>query len=154
MKYIDGDLIRFCRAGKFDVMVHGCNCWCQMGSGIAKQVRAECPEAYMTDQMTNAGDMAKLGTLTYATIEPKQGRDAEFICVNLYSQYNYGKDGKQYLDYKALERGLIRLKGLFSDKRIGLPLIGAGLAGGDWKVIEKIIERILGDCDVTIVIKK
>lgn len=39
----------------------------------------------------------------------------------------------------------------FHDKRIGLPLIGAGLAGGDWNIIEKIIGKELKDMDVTIV---
>jgi len=29
----------------------------------------------------------------------------------------------------------------YKGMKIGLPLIGAGLAGGDWNVIEKIIER-------------
>ena len=39
----------------------------------------------------------------------------------------------------------------YKGNKIGLPLIGAGLAGGDWNVIEKIIEKELKDMDVTIV---
>ena len=39
----------------------------------------------------------------------------------------------------------------YRNKRIGLPLIGAGLAGGDWNRIKKIIEKELCDMDVTIV---
>jgi len=38
-----------------------------------------------------------------------------------------------------------------ADKRIGLPRIGAGLAGGDWATIEAIIEEELGAHDVTVV---
>ena len=37
-----------------------------------------------------------------------------------------------------------------SDYKVGLPKIGAGLAGGDWKIIETMIESVLHDCDVTI----
>jgi O-acetyl-ADP-ribose deacetylase (regulator of RNase III) len=44
------------------------------------------------------------------------------------------------------------LKKDFSGKRIGLPQIGAGLAGGDWNIISKIIEDELKGEDVTIVI--
>lgn len=46
-----------------------------------------------------------------------------------------------------------KVRNLFSDKKIGLPLIGAGLAGGNWKVIEQIIKEELEDheVDVTIV---
>jgi O-acetyl-ADP-ribose deacetylase (regulator of RNase III) len=36
-------------------------------------------------------------------------------------------------------------------KKIGLPKIGCGLAGGDWNIVRQIIERELIDMDVTIV---
>jgi hypothetical protein len=39
----------------------------------------------------------------------------------------------------------------FAGKRIGYPLIGAGLAGGDWKVIESIIQQELDGEDHTLV---
>ena len=35
-------------------------------------------------------------------------------------------------------------------RRIGFPRIGAGLGGGDWKVIEAMIKSIFHDEDVTI----
>jgi len=34
--------------------------------------------------------------------------------------------------------------------KVGLPKIGAGLGGGDWSIISKIIEEELGEFDVTI----
>ena len=37
-------------------------------------------------------------------------------------------------------------------QRVGLPKIGAGLAGGDWDVIAKIIEEELSGENVTIVV--
>ena len=40
----------------------------------------------------------------------------------------------------------------FKGKHIGLPKIGAGLAGGDWERIKGIIQKELKDCEVTIVI--
>ena len=38
-----------------------------------------------------------------------------------------------------------KLKNDFGGKRIGYPLIGAGLAGGDWKKISNIIDEELTD---------
>jgi O-acetyl-ADP-ribose deacetylase (regulator of RNase III) len=44
-----------------------------------------------------------------------------------------------------------KMNAIFKGKHIGLPLIGAGLAGGDWEVIKNIIQTELADCNVTIV---
>jgi O-acetyl-ADP-ribose deacetylase (regulator of RNase III) len=44
------------------------------------------------------------------------------------------------------------IKQNFSGKRIGYPLIGAGLAGGDWKIISEIIDQELKGEDHTVVI--
>jgi O-acetyl-ADP-ribose deacetylase (regulator of RNase III) len=38
MKTTDGDLITLALAGEFDVMIHGCNCHCNMG-GLAKTIK-------------------------------------------------------------------------------------------------------------------
>jgi O-acetyl-ADP-ribose deacetylase (regulator of RNase III) len=151
MKYLDGDLIRFARAGKFQVIVHGCNCFNTMGGGIARQVRMECPEAWQKDQQTIQGDKNKLGTITYALIEPKDARNSEFYCVNGYTQYDFGSD-KVNVDYNAVRSVMKKVCSLFPDKKIGLPLIGAGLAGGDWNIIEQIIKEELEDKDVDITI--
>ncbi len=45
MKIIKGDLIKLALDGKFDVIIHGCNCYCTMGAGFAKAIQAEFPEA-------------------------------------------------------------------------------------------------------------
>jgi hypothetical protein len=48
---------------------------------------------------------------------------------------------------------MIGVKQMFSNKRIGIPQIGAGLARGDWNIIKGIIEKVFCDDtdDVTIV---
>ena len=35
MKIIKGDLIALANQGHFEVITHGCNCFCTMGAGIA-----------------------------------------------------------------------------------------------------------------------
>jgi len=63
IKYTDGDLVR--DADQFDVIAHGCNCFCVMGAGIAPQIKAKFPEAYAADCATTAGDVSKMGTITH-----------------------------------------------------------------------------------------
>lgn len=144
IKYIDGDLIK--DAKLFDVIAHCCNCFCTMGAGIAPQIKAEFPEAYEVDCQTIKGDRDKLGTITYT-------ESTTPIVVNLYGQYDYTgrRSGQMDLDYDALRSALKEMKKEFSGLLFGLPKIGAGLAGGDWDVIEAIIEEELAGERVVVV---
>ena len=144
IKYIDGDVVR--DAEKFDLIAHCCNCYCTMGSGVAPLIKAKFPEAYEVDCATKSGDITKLGTISHTVKSP-------VIVVNIYGQYGYWgrKVGKMDLNYDALRSGFKLIKEKFTGKRIGLPKLGAGLAGGDWSIIEKIIEEELKDEDVTVV---
>ena len=136
IKYIDGDLVK--EAELFDVIAHCCNCFCTMGAGIAPQIKAKFPEAYLVDCTTERGDESKLGTITFT-------EDTTPIVVNLYGQYDYTgrRHGEMDLDYDALRSALRAMKEEFSGLLFGLPKIGAGLAGGDWDTIEAIIEEEL-----------
>jgi len=148
IKEIKGDLLKLAKAGEFDMIIHGCNCFCKMGSGIAKQIKEQFPKAYEVDQETKEGDINKLGTYTLAQVTP-YGHPMLFI-VNAYTQYRYGTD-KVQVDYEALTLVMRKINHDNSGIRIGLPLIGAGLAGGDWNRIKKIIETEFTKNKVTIV---
>ena len=50
MKEIKGDLFELALSGEFDVIGHGCNCMNNMGSGFAKGVKHNFPEAWIADQ--------------------------------------------------------------------------------------------------------
>lgn len=141
-KYVTGDLVK--DAEKYDVIVHGCNCFHTMNSGIAPQIRKKFPEAYFVDCSTSYGNTEKLGTISY-TLHTTP------IVVNAYTQFNYSKH-KINIDYDAVEKCMENIKLNFSGKKIALPQIGAGLAGGDWNIIEKIIKSKLIDENVTIVL--
>jgi O-acetyl-ADP-ribose deacetylase (regulator of RNase III) len=143
MKTIKGDLIQLAKQGEFDVIAHGCNCFCTMGSGIAKSIRLHFPQAYKADMQTKKGDAEKLGTCSYAETE-------ELVIINAYTQFNYGR-GRVFVDYKAVRNCMKWIAKNYPKSKIGLPKIGAGLAGGDWDKIQEIIEEEMGDLDVTIV---
>ncbi len=140
MKTIKGDLIELALLGKFEVIIHGCNCFCIMDAGIAKQIRRNFPAAYEIDRATNRGDKAKLGTISHAVI-------GNLIVINAYTQFNLGKD----FNYDAITNCFKEIKRQFSGKIIGYPKISAGIAGGDWDVISKIIDTELAGEDHTLV---
>ncbi len=136
---IKGDLIALAQDGQFEVIVHGCNCFCSMGAGIARQIRDRFPLAFAADLETVPGDMDKLGTYSSAQISSSGN---QFVVINGYTQYQYAGTGV-LVDYRAIETLFKQIKKDFPQKRIGYPKIGAGLARGDWKRISKIIDQTL-----------
>lgn len=142
MKTVRGDLIKMALSDQFDIIVHGCNCFNTMGSGIAKDIKIFFPEAYEIDQTTIKGDESKLGKYSYADIAVN-GRVV--TVVNAYTQYNYGSKKLIHVDYDAVREVFAELKDEFGGlgKRFGYPKIGCGLAGGKWEIVSEIINEEL-----------
>ena len=168
-KEIKGDLIKLAYQNEFDVIAQGCNCFCTQGAGIAVQfVRHFGTDKFDLEDKKYKGDKNKLGKIDYERLSftdynqkfelvPDDDNPILFhlYVVNCYTQFYYGKnhaDGaSKPLDYDALTSCMSAINNAFKGKKIGLPLIGAGLAGGDWNKIKDIIQNELIDCDVTIV---
>ncbi len=150
MKSIEGDLIKLASQGHFDVIIHGCNCFCTMGAGIAKAIRDQCPAAYEADLATEQGSREKLGS--YSSAEVTIG-GLRLIVVNAYTQFNY-RGAEVKADYDAIRKVFRKIKADFGEKRIGYPMLGAGLAGGDWDTISSIIDEELDGEDHTLVVFK
>jgi O-acetyl-ADP-ribose deacetylase (regulator of RNase III) len=150
---IEGNLITLAKQGHFDVITHGCNCNCVMGAGIAPQMVKEFGvNQYDLESSAYKGDINKLGQIEWFVERPGP---IKFV-VNSYTQYNYGKNHKdgdiKPIDYEALTLCMRKINKVFSGLHIGLPKIGAGLAGGDWEKIKEIIKSELKDCKITVVI--
>ena len=159
MKYqeIEGDLIKLTKEGKFNVIAHGCNCFCVMGAGIAPQMAvAFGADKFPKEDMLHRKDFNKLGTIDYQYVRIKGGNDT--IIVNAYTQYGFGANheggSKTPLDYDALRICMRKINHIFKGGHIGLPKIGCGLAGGNWRKVRRIIKSELKDCKVTVVIYK
>lgn len=152
MKYseITGDLIECAQTGMFDVIAHGCNCFCVMGSGIAPQMaEAFGCDKFPLEHSKYRGDINKLGQIDFKPILTH----ARLIwVVNCYSQFNTLAGKNAPLDYEALTLCLRKINLKFRGLKIGLPKIGCGLAGGDWNIVKEIIQRELKDVEsITIV---
>jgi O-acetyl-ADP-ribose deacetylase (regulator of RNase III) len=132
-----GNLLDLAEAGEFDIVVQGCNCFNTMGGGIAREIRERYWQAAEVDNLTVRGDYNKLGNWTSA---PVVTPTTEFEIINAYTQYNMST-GEDVFEYVAFSLILQKLLYAYGDKRIGLPYIGMGLAGGDPDVIIPMIER-------------
>lgn len=144
MKYVQGDLITELQSGQMDVIAHQANCFCKGRRGIAPLIFKAFPEAKAADDATVIGDSKKMGTFSAANTS-NGGR-----VYNLYGQYHFDNKRSDYgTDYDALWSALVKMeveiREIFSDRNeidIGFPLIGCGLAGGDWKIVSSMIASI------------
>lgn len=135
MKHVRGNILNC----KEKIIVHGCNCFCTMGAGVAVAIAQRFPKTRIVDNQTKSGDYKKLGTYSVAY-------DSKTI-INAYTQYSVGR-GLQ-LNYSALRRVFRQINKDFVGQEIAIPRIGAGLAGGDWDKIEKIIDEETPDVTIT-----
>jgi O-acetyl-ADP-ribose deacetylase (regulator of RNase III) len=132
IRYVTGDLL----ASDLKIIAHGCNTHGVMGSGIALQIRERWPNVYEAYRQLHQQQGLALGTTQ--PVSTPDGR----IVVNCMTQAAFGRDGHRYADYDAIARCIQSLNQVAVDNGesvIGLPKIGAGLGGGDWTVIEGII---------------
>ena len=148
--YENGDVLKALRDGQVDVVAHGVNCSGGFGSGIAKQIAEQFPivrNYYM--KAFREGDWY-LGKIQEVRI-PMTNKDThKKRIINCATQQFYGKlpesqPNGRYCDYDAIRVCMRQLANHYKDLRIGMPMIGAGLANGDWSVIETIINEEFGD---------
>lgn len=166
-KEIDGDLIKSFKNGEYDVMAHGCNCYATMGAGIALTIGKEFPDALMADNFLDIPNgMKRLGKLSYCALELDKNKKSEYSFIfNLYSQFRPGADFRIKAFQSSLKAMKRELKNHFTyydselkknvfkpeNIRVGLPIIGCGIGGGDWEEVSELIKTELSDYDVTIV---
>ncbi len=147
-KTMKGDLIDLAKKGYFDAIAHGCNCFCTMGAGIALQIKNNFPEAHQEDLDTPYGDMGKLGKFSMA-LTNYMGISGNLAVLNLYTQYGY--HGKDLADLQAIRKVFTDLNIRFKGDTLGIPKIGAGLAGGNWEEISAIINEVTPDLNIILV---
>lgn len=132
------------------VIIHGCNAHGVMNSGVAKAIRGKWPSAwtwyrYEYEKSIAAGrPHLPLGEIFIIKMS-----DSLFVC-DAITQKDYGRDSSVvYADYDAIRLAFNTLNKVILrsslPKRVCFPLIGCGLANGDWSIVEKIIDEELDD---------
>lgn len=154
MKYHKvGDLLAEVTEG---IIVHGCNAQGVMGGGFALQVKNRYPKAFegylrTLDKHKKNGCPSCLGSVSLVRVTP------DLYIANAITQNFYGTE-KRHADYEAIARAFEVISEYhyfgsnseIKDIPIHYPMIGAGLAGGNWTIISTIIDETLKGCDHTL----
>lgn len=133
INYIKGDLLSVTEG----IIVHGCNAQGVMGSGVALAVRQKYPKVYEKYKQE-----IQLGFLGLGDVQLVKVKQNLFIC-NAITQEFYGRSNKLYVSYDAIRNVFLDVFAAAEDGvyDVSTPKIGAGLGGGDWEVILKIIKE-------------
>lgn len=134
------------------LICHQVNCKGVMGAGLAFSIRRKWPYVYDAYRYAFKKNQLKLGFVQIASVDNLKfsqmvSIDAGIMVANLCGQDGYGR-GKRYTDYRAL-RTCLQAVARFNS--ISIPAIyipykmGCGYAGGDWNIVEKIIEEEIPD---------
>lgn len=147
--YVNGDLLD----SKDPLIVHGCNAQGVMGSGVALAIKNKFPHNFKMYRMTYEEEGLVLGDVIYSNTKQDDPAGNQQWIANLISQKFYGKDGKKYVSYDAIDDGMKDIAYFCKAAGItcvSMPLIGCGFGGGNWYVVEAIIRHRLPDLKVTI----
>lgn len=151
MRYVTGNLVRMALTAMEHnfptAFAHGCNCHDAMHSGIAWEFQRAIPEVRAADremyQHHIENDLSLMKMLgSYSTAEV-----GTIKVFNLYTQFYPGKDCR----YDAIRSAFEEI-----DKRediisLLIPRLGAGVAGGDWNLIEQIINESTPNTHIIVV---
>ena len=130
------------------VIVHGCNMLGVMGAGVAKAIKDKYPECYTRYKLSlESKDKPKLGDIIwyYHPWNEYESAKRDYLWIaNALTQETCGGDPTvRYVNYVAVANVFRIISNsnieynYFSD--VHFPKIGAGLANGDWNIIEQII---------------
>jgi O-acetyl-ADP-ribose deacetylase (regulator of RNase III) len=168
LTYIKGDLFDFLSIN--DLVVHVCNDVGGFGSGFAGALARKYPEVRESFM-----SWVKLGVWKTITMQPNQPAEEHFyelgdvqilpVCgdekikgfyvANMVAQRGLISQANPHpIRYDALREAMTKITQSFTINyviRIIAPKFGAGLAGGDWNIIEGIINDVWKDLDVVIV---
>lgn len=152
MIHVKGDLLE----GDWDFAAHVANSHCVMGSGVAYFLRKKWPEVYEADcdydEWMNRSSPSepddKLGTFSVADLPDRRK------VFNLYAMWGVGNDGNpldRNCSYDHLFNALFKMAAFAAadspfyegNYKVGIPkYMGCARAGGEWNIVEAIIESI------------
>lgn len=168
IKYKQGDLFDYVKQSTQNtVLFHCCNNQGGWGKGFVLDLSKHFPKTEANYRRWFHGEKELEGCRM--TGKPELG-EVQFVEVrlgdtetlqpytltvcNMIAQNGYTVEGfNRAFDYAAFEQCLKKCNVVFKQaQKIICPLVGAGLAGGDWRAIAPIIEKYLGEYDTTVVV--
>lgn len=132
LKIVRGDLFD----SGADVIGHGVNLQGVMGAGIAATFAAKYPNMYQSYRSACKSGMLQLGyTYMYANPEDDQ------IVANIATQQFAGKNAQLWAVGSGIEDTLRKMY-VADLETLGLPEIGCGIGGLEWKFVRQKIEDL------------
>lgn len=111
------------------------------GGGIARRMAERYPEAeeHYASKMMIIPQSARLGSVIYSPLEH------DLTLASVVGQAGFGPSLFPRVRYEALERGLRDVSefAIANAASVHLPKLGTGAAGGDWGIVEEIIDNEL-----------
>lgn len=159
IKYIKGDATNPIGEGR-KYIVHICNDIGGWGRGFVLALSNKWAEPekryreWFRDGVNNYGEAPELGNVQFVQVLK------DITVCNMIAQHGCypSKDVNGIIvppiRYEALEKCLDKVceNALQLGVSVHMPLIGAGLAGGDWTIIESIIKKTLSDKGVDVIV--
>ena len=131
------------------IIIHCCNNLGLMGAGVALALRKKWPKVYIQYREKYEKEGLELGEVDFVKI------NKNLVIANMIGQEGIKtKKDKIPISYEAIEECLDKIYNIakkYNAIVIG-PKFGAGLAGGDWKIIEELIIRCLSEKDISVFI--
>lgn len=118
------------------VIVHFCNCLGAMG-GLAGAIASKWPivkESYLKYLKEKESNVFAIGGIDIVRVEKP------LWVINAFTQYDFGSGRRT--EYSAVINALEKVRREAISLDIYLPyMVGCGLGGGDWSIVQKIIEK-------------
>ena len=141
--YTKGDIF----SGDYEAIVNPVNCVGVMGAGLAKEFRKRYPAMFLAYQSECKKERVSIGVcLVWDTDVP----NPKYV-VNLPTKIHW----KDSSEYEYIRLGLVSLESYIRNnniKSIGIPALGCGLGGLDWKELRPLFDKYLSDLDCSITV--
>lgn len=156
VQHIIGDLLDWPQG--INVIGSCCNAQGVQGSGLAKAIRDKHPEVFHDYRTAYEQDGLPLGSMTVTTLEG--GKKVACLITQRYYRKDPA-DKTRFVDYEALYTTLTVLRDALEHGQkegrgpyvLGLPyLLSADRAGGDWLVVEAMIQSIFATSPIPVFI--
>lgn len=132
IQYVRGDVTRAQPTTRPKaVVLQCCNNRRRIGAGVSGAIIQAWPgvrHAYMQGSM-------QLGQVSMCAVRPN------VLVCNIIGQDGYGRDGRVYVRYAALQEGMrtVALQ-CGADYEVHCPRLGCGLAGGEWPKVVALLQ--------------
>ena len=137
INYVKGDATQPIGDGN-KIIAHCCNDANRWGAGF---VLAISKKWYAPELAYRKNKKRELGTVDFIRVED------DIIVANMIGQHDvkYDDQGNPPIRYDAIRTALIEVNrhAILTGSSIHAPMFGAGLSGGDWKIIEQIIKEVI-----------